>query len=264
MGAYFPLAEQFVTQAHPAFCGVSSLTMALNALLLDPGRVWQGVWRWFDESMLDCCLPHDLIKLRGVTLAQFGCLARCNGAEVVVKYSADVTLDEFRDDVKRVCREKEGKEEEEEGDGKDGKVMVMAYSRGAVKQAGGGHFSPVGGYHAASDHVLVMDVARFKYPPHWLPLPLLHAAMQAVDDVAGMCRGYALLSRSHDHHDVSAQHMGICCPPSCQKKEEEGERGERGERVEREEKEEREPSAEDIVGKIDCLVAHECERCVRK
>ena len=36
-------------------------------------------------------------------------------------------------------------------------------------QTGDGHFSPIGGYDAASDQVLLLDVARFKYPPHWVP-----------------------------------------------------------------------------------------------
>eukprot|EP00601_Ochromonadales_sp_CCMP2298_P016685 CAMPEP_0173239574 /NCGR_PEP_ID=MMETSP1142-20121109/13286_1 /TAXON_ID=483371 /ORGANISM="non described non described, Strain CCMP2298" /LENGTH=158 /DNA_ID=CAMNT_0014170599 /DNA_START=112 /DNA_END=589 /DNA_ORIENTATION=+ len=39
-----------------------------------------------------------------------------------------------------------------------------------------------------------MDVARFKYPPHWVPLPLLHQAMQRVDQESGLSRGYLLLS----------------------------------------------------------------------
>ncbi len=39
---YFPLAENFVTQSDPAFCGLGSLTMSLNALLIDPKRVWKG------------------------------------------------------------------------------------------------------------------------------------------------------------------------------------------------------------------------------
>lgn len=61
---------------HPAFCGIGSLTMALNALLLDPNRVWQGVWRWFDESMLDCCEPLDVVRLKGIILPKlaFGIL----------------------------------------------------------------------------------------------------------------------------------------------------------------------------------------------
>ncbi len=44
--------------------------------------------------------------------------------------------------------------------------------------------------------VLLLDVARFKYPPHWVPLPLLYESMQAIDSATGRCRGYVLMSRS--------------------------------------------------------------------
>ena len=43
----FYLVSDFLNEGHPAFCGLGSLTMSLNALLMDPGRIWQGVWRWF-------------------------------------------------------------------------------------------------------------------------------------------------------------------------------------------------------------------------
>eukprot|EP00606_Chrysophyceae_sp_TOSAG23-5_P000905 GSChrysophyteH2.ASY1.ANO1.1002.1 assembled CDS len=52
---YFCLAETYQTQGAPAYCGLGSLSMVLNALLIDPCRVWQGVWRWFHDGMLDCC-----------------------------------------------------------------------------------------------------------------------------------------------------------------------------------------------------------------
>lgn len=42
MESYFRLAEQFRTQDDPAFCGLSTLTMVLNALSVDPGRTWKG------------------------------------------------------------------------------------------------------------------------------------------------------------------------------------------------------------------------------
>jgi glutathione gamma-glutamylcysteinyltransferase len=45
--------------------------------------------------------------------------------------------------------------------------VIAAYNRAGLGQSGGGHFSPLAGYHAASDLTLVLDVARFKYPPHW-------------------------------------------------------------------------------------------------
>ncbi|KAK9733767.1 hypothetical protein RND81_04G090900 [Saponaria officinalis] len=43
--------------------------------------------------------------------------------------------------------------------------------------------------------VLILDVARFKYPPHWIPLTLLWDAMNTVDSATGEHRGYMLISR---------------------------------------------------------------------
>ena len=68
MAGYFPLAEQFHTQSDPAYCGLGSLVMALNALAIDPERLWKGAWRWFAEDMLDCCLVlfqnSNVLRLR--------------------------------------------------------------------------------------------------------------------------------------------------------------------------------------------------------
>src|SRR5437016_8965536 len=57
LNGYFRLAEQFHTQSDPAFCGLGSLVVALNALAIDPERLWKGPWRWFTEDLLDCCVP---------------------------------------------------------------------------------------------------------------------------------------------------------------------------------------------------------------
>lgn len=37
---------------------------------------------------------------------------------------------------------------------------------------------------------LILDVARFKYPPHWVPVPLLWEAMNTIDEATGLHRGY--------------------------------------------------------------------------
>ena len=58
--------------------------------------------------------------------------------------------------------------------------MIVSYSRRTFLQTGDGHFSPIGGYHAGRDLVLILDVARFKYPPHWVPLSMLYEAMSHV------------------------------------------------------------------------------------
>src|SRR5687768_17865140 len=77
MEGWFALSEQFHTQSDPAFCGLGTLVVALNALEIDPGRVWKGPWRWYGEELLDCCLPLDQIRERGITLEELACLARC-------------------------------------------------------------------------------------------------------------------------------------------------------------------------------------------
>ncbi len=183
MEGYFSLAEQFHTQAEPAFCGLGALVMVLNALAIDPGRSWKGPWRWYGEELLDCCRPLDVVKREGLTMSQLRCLARCNGAEVE-SFSADrTTLDELREHVITASR------------GADGPHLIAAYSRRALEQTGDGHFSPLGGYHRGRDLVLVLDVARFKYPPHWAPLALLREAMLPPDPVTGRPRGYLMLRR---------------------------------------------------------------------
>jgi len=65
-------------------------------------------------------------------------------------------------------------------------------------QTGSGHFSPLAGFHEQSDKVLIMDVARFKYPPHWVDLELMYKATFDEDSETGKPRGWLLVS-SVDH-----------------------------------------------------------------
>ena len=177
--AFFALSEQFRTQDEPAFCGLGSLAMALNTLSIDPGRVWKGVWRWYHEEMLDCCKDLEEVKTEGITLDEFQCLARCNGCHATVTRAADrrpASIEQFRQTVAETCAGEQS-------------VLVCSYSRKTLGQTGSGHFSPVGGYSKSEDLVLLLDVARFKYPPHWVSLKLLWEAMTAVDAATGQPRG---------------------------------------------------------------------------
>ncbi|CAE8712165.1 unnamed protein product [Polarella glacialis] len=195
MGCFFRLIEQFHTQDEPSFCGLGTLTMVLNAMNVDPGRTWKGPWRWFRETMLDCCEPLERIQLNGITFIPLACLARCNGAFVDTHRAdeSDGDLEAFRRAVCESCCEVTGCAEEEGY--KPLKVLVVSYSRKQFGQTGDGHYSPIGGYHAASDKVLVLDVARFKHPPHWVPLVEMWESMRRLDPDTGLSRGFMLLSR---------------------------------------------------------------------
>jgi glutathione gamma-glutamylcysteinyltransferase len=176
LDGYFPLAEQFHTQSDPAFCGLGSLVVALNALGIDPGRLWKGPWRWFSEELLDCCVPLAEVKKRGLDVEELACLARCNGADVELSRGDAANLADFRAAITAAAG----------GEG----VLVVSYDRSALGQTGSGHFSPVGGYHRARDLALVLDVARFKYPPHWVSVEGLWAATHPVDPATGRPRGW--------------------------------------------------------------------------
>jgi glutathione gamma-glutamylcysteinyltransferase len=43
-------------------------------------------------------------------------------------------------------------------------IVVFSFCRTTLQQTGDGHFSPLGAYHAPTDSVLIIVVARFKYP----------------------------------------------------------------------------------------------------
>ncbi len=179
LDGYFPLAEQFHTQSDPAFCGLGSLVVALNALAIDPGRLWKGPWRWFAEDLLDCCVPLSTVRARGLDLDELVCLARCNGAEVTLQRADTTDVTAFRAAMRAAA------------DGQS--VVVAAYDRARLGQTGSGHFSPIGGLHSGRDLALVLDVARFKYPPHWVPVERLFHAMQSVDPTTGRARGFMTL-----------------------------------------------------------------------
>lgn len=180
MDGYFPLAEQFHTQSEPAYCGLGSLVVALNALAIDPGRLWKGAWRWFGEEMLDCCVPLPEIRRRGLQMDELACLARCNGARVEVFHANASNLEVLRESLRTASR----------GEA----VVIASYDRSEIGQSGSGHFSPIGGYHPDRELVLVLDVARFKYPPHWVSVEQLWRAMQPIDPATGKARGWLRLT----------------------------------------------------------------------
>eukprot|EP00123_Amoebidium_parasiticum_P001717 comp12879_c1_seq1/m.8066 comp12879_c1_seq1/g.8066 ORF comp12879_c1_seq1/g.8066 comp12879_c1_seq1/m.8066 type:complete len:490 (-) comp12879_c1_seq1:203-1672(-) len=203
MDCFFPLIEQFRTQDEPAFCGLAALTMVLNALAIDPRRTWKGPWRWFHERLLDCCSPVEEVEKKGMVFRQLVCLARCNGALVRAHQAGEVTEAQFREDVLRSCTE-----------AGVGGFVLAGYSRKEFLQTGDGHYSPIGGYHRASDSVLILDVARFKYPPHWVPLGLLWKSMHRLDPDTGMPRGYMVLKKQDDSislvFTMSRQQLSRC------------------------------------------------------
>lgn len=75
--------------------------------------------------------------------------------------------------------------------------ILALYYRKTVKQAGEGHWSPLAAYDPESDSFLVLDVARYKYPPKWVDATAFIEAMQTSDN--DHSRGFILLTRNTPH-----------------------------------------------------------------
>uniref|UniRef100_A0A7S3LAH1 glutathione gamma-glutamylcysteinyltransferase n=1 Tax=Amphora coffeiformis TaxID=265554 RepID=A0A7S3LAH1_9STRA len=191
--SFFGLIEQFSTQAEPAYCGITTLTVCLNAFLIDPRQTWKAPWRWYTEAMLNCCISLEEVKKTGIILPVFRCLAICQGLNAHVNYAQDTTLEHFRSTVREACVMKDGEGCSDCEDGVLEKILVVSYNRQGVGQTGTGHFSPIGAYDPISDSVLILDTARFKYGVHWVSLEMMYKAMQSIDPDTGKSRGYVLL-----------------------------------------------------------------------
>jgi glutathione gamma-glutamylcysteinyltransferase len=215
MESFFALSEQFITQSEPAFCAVSSLAMVLNALNFDPKKTWKSPWRWVSEETLQCesklVCGHSLEKYRidGMSFSEFESLAHCHGVPIMshrvnskeLIEDNNIKYNNFKKNIIDTCCSDNAES-----------FIVSNFSRKTLGQTGGGHFSPIGGYHEEKNLVLVMDVARFKYPPFWVSLDVLWQAMSVYDDNSDQSRGYFILcvedcnDESHSHTKKKINH----------------------------------------------------------
>ena len=206
--SFFCLVEQHTTQSEPAYCGLATLVVALNAMAIDPRQNWKKPWRWYHEELLPCCSDFDLerVKKTGMTMAGLRCLAVCQGLKVDVHYADDekVSIDSFRDAIRQVCIESQDNSSAQQQDAHSdddhlgtslSQVLVVSYDRKSVGQTGSGHFSPIAAYDSVSDSVLILDTARFKYGSHWVSVSKLFEALNPIDKDTGRSRGYLLLTK---------------------------------------------------------------------
>ena len=119
-----------------------------------------------------------------MTLDQLGALLSLHPATIEVHHAEDGGLDAFRSSARDYLA------------GKDHFVIVN-YLRKSIGQERGGHISPLAAYDAKSDRFLILDVARYKYPPVWVTASDLFAAMNTTDaSNNNKTRGYVLVTKA--------------------------------------------------------------------
>lgn len=177
---YDQLAPEFVAQNRRAFCGVASSVTVLNALLHPQPRLDQDSLFTPKAS----AVKGDLaVSFSGLTLEQLASLMEAHGVQVKTVHAAQSNIEQFREVARTTLAEPLV-------------FLIVNYDRKALEQEGTGHISPVAAYNSEKDALLILDVAAYKYPSTWVPLPKLWSAMNTIDPASGQTRGYLLVSAS--------------------------------------------------------------------
>jgi Phytochelatin synthase len=186
---YFSLASHFDTQESRSSCGVASMTMVLNAMEVTAPEVPElAPYRTFTQANVldertEEVVPLRRIRTEGMSLDQLAAVLATKPVTVSVHHAGTSTLGEFREQAQDCLARSDH-------------FVIVNYFRPTLGQEGGGHHSPLAAYHRKSDRFLILDVARYKYPPVWVPASELFDAMNTtVPGTANKTRGYLLVSR---------------------------------------------------------------------
>lgn len=174
---YQPLVANFMAQSRPAYCGVASSVIALNALRSPSPPLNQSTFFTVTAKQVKDPLR---VTLTGMSLRQLGDLLRAHGAEVSVVYASDTDIDSFRSIAQRNLMT-------------NGDFVLVNYQRAELDQVEMGHISPLAAYHAETDRFLILDVAAYKYPPVWVSTEELWDAMNAPLGSSPRTRGFIVV-----------------------------------------------------------------------
>lgn len=194
---FFSLQGGWDAQINQGYCAIASSAAILNSipflvdqndLLVDP--MYVPYHYATQENLLDennACVQQEVILRNatydgvlhapgGLSLEQTSKLLNCimgiSGIATAHHVNPDTLMIE---DVRR---------ELEEALKNSSKRVLVNFDRQELGQVGGGHFSPLGSYAKREDAFLLMDVAKYKYPPVWVPTERLYTAM-ATKDLCG-------------------------------------------------------------------------------
>jgi hypothetical protein len=188
--AYLSLSINFLTQKTQSYCGVASIVMVLNALNVpapttpeyDPYHTFTQD-NFLDEKT-DSILPRDVLAKQGMTLDQLGKLLAVHPVTVEVVHAADSSLEQFRSKARDALA-------------RPGHFVIVNYLRSAIGEEKFGHISPLAAYDVEADRFLILDVARYKYPPVWVTAADLFNAMNTTDAVnQNRTRGFVMVGKA--------------------------------------------------------------------
>ncbi len=184
---YFPLASYLEYEQILTFCGPASVAAVANSLDISrpsPDRLYP--WTLFTQDTLfneanQKLKPYAMVEHEGLTLAELDTFIENLGMKADHHFADETSVDALREAIKATLSDRNSR-------------FIANYSRKALPQEGDGHISPVAAYDEATDSVLILDVAKYKYPPVWVSVETLHAGMMMTDSGSNRSRGFVVVS----------------------------------------------------------------------
>jgi hypothetical protein len=184
---YVSLMATFEMQERQTLCSVAAGVTILNALPVKrPIDPKYAPYPYFTQAnyfndRIDAIITRDTTLKVGQTLQQAAAVMAAHGATTKAYHASDSSVDEFR----RIAKANMASRND---------FVAVNYRRNHVGQPPGAHFSPLAAYDEATDSFLILDVARYKFPPAWVTTADLFDAMNTLDTDSGKTRGFIVVS----------------------------------------------------------------------
>jgi len=185
---YWELVPTFAVQNTQSYCSVASAITVLNAMpIKKPVDPTFAPYAYFTQT--NFFTPEVTKVISAETVLAMG-MTREEMAETLSRQGVtarSIAGDTFDDQSLRELLQK--------ALGDDGQFVLANYLRASLGQVGGGHWSALAAYDAQSDSVLILDVAKYKYPPVWVSISTLREAIATLDKTSNKSRGLVIVSK---------------------------------------------------------------------
>lgn len=184
---FWKLTRFYEAQIRPTYCSVASTVMALNALSVKaPKSKFLGKYTMFTQEeffteTISAIIDQQDVAKRGLALANLELVLKAFPITVLKFEAQQLASEDIRQLLITALKN-------------PNQVVLTLFHRKELGQTGGGHWSPLAAYDTNSDSFLIMDVAKFKYPPAWVDASALIHAMQT-SNMYGQSRGFIILER---------------------------------------------------------------------
>lgn len=183
---FWQLSPVFEVQETQSFCAVASAVTVLNAMPVDkPVEPIYAPYAFFTQhnffspQVARFINPQTVLR-QGMTREEMAHALNLLGVETTSLAGDGLDVGRLRELLRQAL-------------GADGQFVLANYFRGIFGQVGGGHWSALAAYDAGTDRVLILDVAKYKYPPAWVRLTDLQRSLATIDATSGKARGLVLV-----------------------------------------------------------------------